>query len=258
MHRPDSTLDTWLMDYTEKLLSPSCCRQDFLLFIFRFGRSVEFVQMWEYYFLISTDFSVNAAQIISLLFFALCCILDQQPAPDASGKRKKWEKEEQQAVRRQLGNYISINKVPGKMECLDCISTEPEALGSRTWRDIKNYIHNTIMSKKRKRKQNVESDEEAFGDSAAVEPAAKRPRRKRRRRRRFWISRLCTSWNGSTFSLEEKFFGGEFKLDRVDITDLTGEGWTWCSKTFILRVFFIFLFLFWFRQYLVAQEWRES
>lgn len=88
-------------------------------------------------------------------------------------------------MRRQLGNYISTSKVPGKKDCLDCIRTEPEALRTRTWRDIKNYVHNTIMSKKRKRKGSrqldSESDEELC-EVAAVEAAAKRPHCKRRRR----------------------------------------------------------------------------
>lgn len=88
-------------------------------------------------------------------------------------------------MKRQLRNYIVTGKVPGKKDCLDCIRTEPEALESRTWRDIKNYVHNTIMSKKRKRKQrDSESDESDLGEVVAMEAAAKRPRRRRRRRRR--------------------------------------------------------------------------
>lgn len=91
-------------------------------------------------------------------------------------------------MRRQLGNYISTSKVPGKNDCLDCIRTEPEALGSRTWRDIKNYVHNTIMSKKRKRRGSKQMDAESDGEDpdevVALEAAAKRPRRKRRLRRR--------------------------------------------------------------------------
>ncbi|XP_053093359.1 uncharacterized protein si:ch211-266o15.1 isoform X3 [Pangasianodon hypophthalmus] len=108
-------------------------------------------------------------------------------------KRQKWKKEEQRAVRRQLGNYISINKVPGKKDCLDCIRAEPEALRSRTWRGIKNYVHNTIRSKKRKGRGSRQMDEseeasesadDDLGEVVAMEAAAKRPRRKRRRRHR--------------------------------------------------------------------------
>ncbi|TSK72189.1 Zinc finger MYM-type protein 4 [Bagarius yarrelli] len=47
-------------------------------------------------------------------------------------KRQKWSPEEQEAVMRQLGNYISISKVPGKKDCLACIKTEFEALNKRT------------------------------------------------------------------------------------------------------------------------------
>lgn len=91
-------------------------------------------------------------------------------------------------MRKHLGNYISINKVPGKKDCLNCIGTDPEALRTRTWRDVKNYVHNTIMSKKRKRKRSrqmeSESDKDDLSEAVAMEPATKRPRRKRRRRRR--------------------------------------------------------------------------
>ncbi|XP_076843861.1 uncharacterized protein LOC143488824 isoform X1 [Brachyhypopomus gauderio] len=65
-------------------------------------------------------------------------------------KRKKWGEEEQQAVRKQMGKYISLRTVPGKRDCLECIRKEPDALRSRTWKDIKNYIHNTIQSNKRR------------------------------------------------------------------------------------------------------------
>lgn len=117
-------------------------------------------------------------------FIALYYILGQQHEQDPKCKRQKWKTEEQRAVRRHLGNYISIRKVPGKKDCLDCIRSEPEALGSRTWRDVKNYIHNTIMSKKRKGgPMDSESDAGDLGEVVAMEAAAKRPRRKRRCRR---------------------------------------------------------------------------
>ncbi|XP_058255761.1 uncharacterized protein si:ch211-266o15.1 isoform X2 [Hemibagrus wyckioides] len=113
---------------------------------------------------------------------------DLDDAPALMCKRKNWNQEEQRAVRKHLGNYISINKVPGKKDCLDCIMTEPEALRTRTWRDVKNYIHNTIRSKKKKRKGSRQMDSESNGDNlgevVAMEPATKRPRRKGRRRRR--------------------------------------------------------------------------
>ncbi|XP_053366395.1 uncharacterized protein si:ch211-266o15.1 isoform X2 [Clarias gariepinus] len=102
----------------------------------------------------------------------------------ASARRHKWKNEEQEAVRRQLGNYISISKVPGKIDCLDCIRAEPQALKSRTWMDVKYYVYNTIVAKKRKRRSLNRTDSESESDEddlVAPEPAAKRTLRERRR-----------------------------------------------------------------------------
>ncbi|KAI5610799.1 zinc finger MYM-type protein 4-like isoform X3 [Silurus asotus] len=105
-------------------------------------------------------------------------------------KRHKWKKAEQGAVRKHLGHYISTGIVPRKKDCLDCIKTDPEALSSRTWTDVKNFVHNTIQAKKRKKSDSRETDSESeelsddLSDAVAVEAAAKRPRRKRKLRRR--------------------------------------------------------------------------
>lgn len=85
-------------------------------------------------------------------------------------------------MKRQLRNHLATGKVPGKKDCLNCILTEPKVLGPRTWRDIKNYIYNTIRSKKRKRNQTDSENED--DEPVAMEADAKRPRGKRRRRRR--------------------------------------------------------------------------
>lgn len=121
----------------------------------------------------------------SSAFILFICLLGHQDGKDLGCKRQKWKKEEQQAVKRHLGNHLASGKVPGKKDCLNCIMTEPKVLGARTWRDVKNYVHNTIRSKKRKRNQ-TDNDNDEEGD-VALEAAAKRPRRKRRRRRRVWI-----------------------------------------------------------------------
>ncbi|XP_037343918.2 uncharacterized protein LOC134102857 [Pungitius pungitius] len=66
-------------------------------------------------------------------------------------KRNKrlWNKEEQAAVRRQLGDFCKLVKVPGKRDCDACLAAEP-VLNSRTWREVKYFVHNTIQSMKRR------------------------------------------------------------------------------------------------------------
>ncbi|KAM8854804.1 M-phase phosphoprotein 8 isoform 2-T2 [Spinachia spinachia] len=66
-------------------------------------------------------------------------------------KRNKrlWSKEEQAAVRRQLGDFCKLVKVPGKRDCDACLAAEP-VLNSRTWREVKYFVHNTIQSMRRR------------------------------------------------------------------------------------------------------------
>lgn len=66
-------------------------------------------------------------------------------------KRNKrlWSSEEQAAVRRQLGDLCKLVKVPGKKDCDACLAAEP-VLSTRTWREVKYFVHNTIQSLKRR------------------------------------------------------------------------------------------------------------
>ncbi|KAI7805749.1 hypothetical protein IRJ41_017285 [Triplophysa rosa] len=64
-------------------------------------------------------------------------------------ERRPWSDGEKKAVWRQLGNYITLAKVPGKEKCLECIEAE-SALEKSHWMDIKNQVHNTIQSRKKK------------------------------------------------------------------------------------------------------------
>ncbi|XP_047225981.1 M-phase phosphoprotein 8 isoform X2 [Girardinichthys multiradiatus] len=66
-------------------------------------------------------------------------------------KRNKrlWSEEEQAAVRRQFGDFCQLVKVPGKKECDRCLAVEP-ALNTRTWREVKYFVHNSIQSLKRR------------------------------------------------------------------------------------------------------------
>ncbi|XP_028249102.1 M-phase phosphoprotein 8 isoform X2 [Parambassis ranga] len=75
----------------------------------------------------------------------------QATPADKPQKRNKrlWSEEEQAAVRRQLGDFCKLVKIPGKKDCDACLAAEP-ALSSRTWREVKYYVHNSIQSLKRR------------------------------------------------------------------------------------------------------------
>ncbi|XP_026150655.1 M-phase phosphoprotein 8 isoform X2 [Mastacembelus armatus] len=75
----------------------------------------------------------------------------QVPPTSKPQKRNKrlWSEEEQAAVRRQLGDFCKLVKVPGKKDCDACLAAEP-ALNSRTWREVKYFVHNSIQSMKRR------------------------------------------------------------------------------------------------------------
>lgn len=72
------------------------------------------------------------------------------PAVKPQKRNKRlWSEEEQAAVRRQLGDFCKLVKVPGKKDCDACLAAEP-ALSSRTWREVKYFVHNSIQSLKRR------------------------------------------------------------------------------------------------------------
>ncbi|XP_051938295.1 M-phase phosphoprotein 8 isoform X1 [Hippocampus zosterae] len=75
----------------------------------------------------------------------------QTPSTTKPQKRHKrlWSTEEQAAVRRQFGDLCKLAKVPGKKDCDSCLAAEP-ALNSRTWREVKYFVHNNIQSMKRR------------------------------------------------------------------------------------------------------------
>nr|XP_029514840.1 uncharacterized protein LOC115128846 isoform X2 [Oncorhynchus nerka] len=75
-------------------------------------------------------------------------------------KQKIWGNEAQAAVRRQLGDFTKLMKIPGKKECDACLAAEP-ALQGRTWKDVKNYVRNTLMTMCRRHisgKQNMDHE----------------------------------------------------------------------------------------------------
>ncbi|XP_048829702.1 uncharacterized protein LOC125706891 isoform X7 [Brienomyrus brachyistius] len=71
------------------------------------------------------------------------------PGPRIQTK-KKWSQMEIQAVERHLMIFLQSGRVPGKADCDKCLKKEPEALKDRDWQSIKYYVHNRIVSNKRK------------------------------------------------------------------------------------------------------------
>ncbi|XP_074550467.1 M-phase phosphoprotein 8 isoform X2 [Halichoeres trimaculatus] len=89
------------------------------------------------------------------LFFGSCWN-DQSSPTISSGtgqkaalKRRPWSEKEQAAVKRFLCEFITTMKVPGKKECNACIAAEPD-LSGRSWTDVKNYVHNTLQTIRRR------------------------------------------------------------------------------------------------------------
>lgn len=62
--------------------------------------------------------------------------------------RRPWSAGEKAAVWRQLGQFITLRRVPGKEQCLKALEAEP-ALRRRSWKDIKNQVYNSIKAQKR-------------------------------------------------------------------------------------------------------------
>lgn len=56
---------------------------------------------------------------------------------------------EQAAVRRQFGDLSKLLKVPGKKDCDACLAAEP-ALNTRTWREVKYFVHNSMQAFKKR------------------------------------------------------------------------------------------------------------
>lgn len=79
-------------------------------------------------------------------------------------KRRPWSEKEQAAVKYYLSDFISNMKVPGKKECNACIAAEPD-LGGRSWTDVKNYVHNTLQTIRRRNNQ-----QKSDGNESVLKP----------------------------------------------------------------------------------------
>ncbi|KAK2838023.1 hypothetical protein Q5P01_015235 [Channa striata] len=63
--------------------------------------------------------------------------------------KQKWGEAEVRAVEKHLMHFIEGHKVPQKKDCIQCLEAEHEALKTRTWKGVKNYVRNRITTLKR-------------------------------------------------------------------------------------------------------------
>ncbi|XP_055017813.1 uncharacterized protein LOC129411297 isoform X2 [Boleophthalmus pectinirostris] len=78
------------------------------------------------------------------------CSDDAVDVPVSKPAKRPWTETEKNAVRRQMGKFMALRKVPGKNDCRMCIEKESASLGARTWRDVKYFVYNEIIKIKRK------------------------------------------------------------------------------------------------------------
>ena len=85
--------------------------------------------------------------INQLIYFVFIFVVPSVGA--VKGLKMPWRPEEKDAVFKHLGKHITLQRVPGKTECMACLKKEP-TLHRRSWKDVKNFIHNSIQSMKKK------------------------------------------------------------------------------------------------------------
>ncbi|XP_061788026.1 uncharacterized protein [Nerophis lumbriciformis] len=66
--------------------------------------------------------------------------------------KHKWSEAEVHAVERHMMPLICGHKVPQKEDCIRCLNAEPQALGTRSWKGVKDYVRNRITALKRQQR----------------------------------------------------------------------------------------------------------
>ncbi|XP_071810901.1 uncharacterized protein [Apostichopus japonicus] len=69
--------------------------------------------------------------------------------PQKTTKRKAWSTDERDAIMKHFSGLILRNKLPGKTE-IERVMVKEKSLHSRSWRNIKDFCKNCIVSKSRK------------------------------------------------------------------------------------------------------------
>ncbi|XP_026195542.1 uncharacterized protein LOC113148187 isoform X2 [Anabas testudineus] len=75
-------------------------------------------------------------------------VKSKEKKSSAKGKRP-WTEPEREAVHKHLGRFIAERRVPGKEHCTMCL-TEEKALRQRSWKDVKNFVYNRIVTLNRR------------------------------------------------------------------------------------------------------------
>jgi len=55
-------------------------------------------------------------------------------------KKRSWTRAEVNAVEKTLLTFINTGKVPGKLDCIACITASQDALMERSWTAVKFYV----------------------------------------------------------------------------------------------------------------------
>lgn len=70
-------------------------------------------------------------------------------------KRVPWTEKEKETVIKHFQKYLLLKKLPGKREIQNCIDMEIVLSTRRTWRNVKDFIWNTITTTERKKLSHV-------------------------------------------------------------------------------------------------------
>ncbi|XP_044078404.1 uncharacterized protein LOC122888253 [Siniperca chuatsi] len=75
-------------------------------------------------------------------------VVKEREGPKVQLKRP-WSEAERTAVNKQLGKFMAERRVPGKEDCVKCI-TQEKSLDQKSWKDVKNFVYNTIVTLNRR------------------------------------------------------------------------------------------------------------
>ncbi|XP_055080345.1 uncharacterized protein LOC117376441 [Periophthalmus magnuspinnatus] len=75
--------------------------------------------------------------------------VSDKPQRVSQKNKQKWDEAEVRAVERHMMRFIHGQKIPQKVDCLQCLDAEPEALRARSWKGVKDYVRNRITALKR-------------------------------------------------------------------------------------------------------------
>ena len=64
--------------------------------------------------------------------------------------RTGWLEEEKAAIEKHLKTFSDTFTAPRQADCVKCIELSGSVLENRNWLEVKNYVHNTNKSQKKK------------------------------------------------------------------------------------------------------------